>query len=325
MVSFFQYGEVIVKRKLLVNILLIFLVLLLSNTAVRSQSDNLALGADPTESDTGWGGGVYPWDMVDGLNLYPDWQHGLAFTGGKIPYIEPCGWRQATLNFKKMVTFNRVMIWHHGTDHIPTAFNLSYWNGSSWVNTGGTMTIRTDLTTPAPGAAGAGSTPTEHLFPAVTGSKVRFEMNNCDINHGWIYEFEVFNDNHAPVCTTAFPSVKSLWPPFHWMVPVKVLGVTDMDRDRLIMTITGIFQDEPTKKLWHGDMAPDGRIIGNAWVALRAERNGKGDGRVYHINFKAEDNRGGVCTGSVLVSVNHDQSKKGQAVDNGPRYDSRAR
>lgn len=45
-----------------------------------------------TESDTGWGGGVYPWDMVDGLNLYPDWQHGLAFTGGKIPYIEPCGY-----------------------------------------------------------------------------------------------------------------------------------------------------------------------------------------------------------------------------------------
>src|SRR3954449_6253403 len=36
----------------------------------------------PLQSDTGWGGGSYPWDIVDGLHTYADWAHGLAFTGG---------------------------------------------------------------------------------------------------------------------------------------------------------------------------------------------------------------------------------------------------
>ncbi len=183
------------KSEKLFSLLLVTLALLLSISVTSAKSNNLALGADPTESDTGWGGGVYPWEMVDGQTYYSTWDHGLAFTGGIMNYVAPCGWRQATLNFGTMKTFNRVMIWHHGLDHIPTIFNLLYWDGSSWKNTGGTYSIRNDLTTPPTGVPGYGATPTEHIFPTVTGSKVRFELNNCNITHGWIYEFEVFHDN----------------------------------------------------------------------------------------------------------------------------------
>jgi hypothetical protein len=157
---------------------------------------NLALGADTSESDSGWGGGASPADMVDGSTYYTDtWAHGLAFTGGTGNWAgEPCGARQATLDFGTPQTFERVLVWHHGTDHIPTTYHLEVWDGSSWSTVGGSSSVRWDLEVPPQGAFGWGATPTEQIFPPVTGSKVRFALNNCNITHGWIYEFEVFGD-----------------------------------------------------------------------------------------------------------------------------------
>lgn len=305
------------------NILLIALALLAVQAPVQAQSVNIALGANPLESDPGWGGGNHPWEMVDGLTLYSDWPHGLAFTGGIASEGgQPCGWRQATLNFGTMKTFSRAMIWHHGTDHIPTIFNLLYWNGSAWLPTGGAYSVRYDLTTPPPGMAGAGSTPTEHIFAPVTGSKIRFEMNNCNINHGWIYEFEVFSDNHPPVCSGAAASDTSLWPPEHQLVQIAVTGVTDPDGDPVMITVTSIYQDEPVNGLGDGDTAPDGFGVGAALAEIRAERSGTGDGRFYYIGFTADDGRGAACTGTVEVKVNRDKGKKHAAVGGGPLYDS---
>jgi hypothetical protein len=53
---------------------------------------------------------------------------------------------------------------------------------------------------------------------------------------------------------------------------------------------------------------------------LRAERDGSGNGRVYTIFFTADDGKGGTCTGSVKVSVPHDNG--GTAIDDGPNFDS---
>ncbi len=179
------------------------------NNSNPAQPINIALGANPTESDHGWGGGTNAWDMVDGIKAYGnEWARGLAFTGGSLPYIEPCGVRQATINFGSMKAFNRVMIWHHGIDHIPAIYNLQYWNGRAWITIrGGTRTVRYDLTTPD--SQGAASTPTEDIFHIVVGSKVRFQFDNCGFSvvvppqrivHGWIYEFEVFRDNQRQIC-----------------------------------------------------------------------------------------------------------------------------
>jgi|GEM_PF-4198776 hypothetical protein len=187
--------------------LLLILALLSFSSVANAHNDskqpvNIALGANPTESDPGWGGGTNAWDMVDGIKAYGnEWAHGLAFTGGSLPYIEACGVRQATLNFGRMKVFNRVLIWHHGIDHIPAIYNLQYWNGRAWITIHGARTVRYDLTTPD--SQGAASTPTENIFHMVVGSKVRFQFDNCGysvvvpqqrIVHGWIYEFEVFKD-----------------------------------------------------------------------------------------------------------------------------------
>ncbi len=126
--------------------------------------------------------------------------------------------------------------------------------------------------------------------------------------------------NQPPVCTSAAASQSILWPPNHKLVPITITGVTDPDNDPVTIVITGITQDEPTEGLGDGDTAPDGFGVGTAEARLRAERSGLGNGRVYAISFRAEDGKGGSCTGVVRVGVPHD--KKDTPVDDGQIYDS---
>src|SRR5262245_57511312 len=94
---------------------------------------NLALNPSCTaypssdESDSGWGGGWNHCEINDGRRAYDSWDHGLAFCGGRLNYCgQPCGWRQATINFGAIQTFDRVVIWHHGTIHTPLAPRIDY-------------------------------------------------------------------------------------------------------------------------------------------------------------------------------------------------------
>ena len=71
--------------------------------------------------------------------------------------------------------------------------------------------------------------------------------------------------------------------------------------------------------------SPDARWVDDRMdaVYLRAERSGRGDGRVYRITFTAsreEDEK--ECTGTVRVGVPHDQGKGSTPSDSGGTYDS---
>jgi hypothetical protein len=56
---------------------------------------------------------------------------------------------------------------------------------------------------------------------------------------------------------------------------------------------------------------------------VRADRDGNGDGRVYHIFFTADDGQGGICEGEVRTAiVSHDQGGDLDAIDGGALYDS---
>jgi hypothetical protein len=57
-------------------------------------------------------------------------------------------------------------------------------------------------------------------------------------------------------------------------------------------------------------------------LLLRAERDGNGDGRVYHIQFTVSDPEGASCSGEVTVCVPHDQGHGGQCGDQGPLFPS---
>jgi cysteine-rich repeat protein len=130
--------------------------------------------------------------------------------------------------------------------------------------------------------------------------------------------------NLPPDCRDAEPTVASLWPPNHRVVDVGILGVVDPDDDPVAITVLGVAQDEPVDDTGDGHTCPDAVGVGGPSAGVRAERSGRGDGRVYHVAFAADDGRGGTCTGEVDVCVPHDQGRGAACVDQGALYDATA-
>jgi hypothetical protein len=129
-----------------------------------------------------------------------------------------------------------------------------------------------------------------------------------------------FVANHPPATDAARALVSELWPANHDLEPVTIVGVTDPDTDAVTITVTGVTQDEPLDDLGDGTTCPDATIAGGA-ASVRAERSGRGNGRVYEISFVADDGRGGSTPGSVKVHVPHDH--RGQAfTDDGQTVNS---
>ena len=122
-----------------------------------------------------------------------------------------------------------------------------------------------------------------------------------------------------PICTSAQPTVSSLWAPDQTMVPVSLVGITDPNNDPITITYPTVTQDEPIKGLFKKDLSPDAAVSGQQ-ILLRAERWDKGDGRVYEVHFTATDTKDGSCSGTYKVRVPH--SKKDTAVDSGQVYNS---
>jgi hypothetical protein len=135
-----------------------------------------------------------------------------------------------------------------------------------------------------------------------------------------LYDLTVAVGNEAPNCSKAAPSVASLWPPNHKFERISIVGVTEPEGGGTPIQITGIRQDEPVDDKADGNTSPDGQGVGTASAEVRAERSGKGDGRVYHISFTATDAGGLTCSGTVQVGVPHD--KKDTPIDGGPIHDS---
>lgn len=130
----------------------------------------------------------------------------------------------------------------------------------------------------------------------------------------------VANINDQPTVTNAQPSLATLWPPDHSMLKASILGIVDPNNNATI-TITGVTQDEATNGLGDGDTAIDAIISADRTsVLLRAERSGRGDGRVYRIAFTASDFEGS-ASGVIKVRVPHNK-KSEMAVDGGERFDS---
>ena len=118
-------------------------------------------------------------------------------------------------------------------------------------------------------------------------------------------------DTTPPVIVAVSADPNVLWPPNHKMVNVRVMArVTDTCSDTT-WKIIRVTSNEPVNGLGDGDTAPDWVITGDHTLQLRAERSGKGTGRVYTITVQAKDTSGNLSeTKTVTVKVPKSQEDK---------------
>jgi len=103
--------------------------------------------------------------------------------------------------------------------------------------------------------------------------------------------------NRAPDCSGVRATPDSLWPPNRHLRAISLSGASDPDGDAVTVAVTDVTHDEGDAA---GDWSPGDTA---AEVLLRAERDPKGDGRLYTIAFEISDEHGARCTGEARVTV----------------------
>jgi hypothetical protein len=113
------------------------------------------------------------------------------------------------------------------------------------------------------------------------------------------------NDTELPVVSAATVDKPSLWPPLHQMETVTV-NYTATDNCGVTCTLS-VTSNEPVDGLGDGDASPDWIIIDAHHVQLRAERSGKGNGRIYTITVTCKDAANNTVVKTVTVQVPKNQ------------------
>lgn len=126
----------------------------------------------------------------------------------------------------------------------------------------------------------------------------------------------IVQDTTAPVIDSLSASPDVLWPPNHKMVPVALdVAASDNCDPDPVCGITAVSSNEPEVGQGDGKKAPDWEITGPLTLKLRAERSGKGSGRVYTITVRSTDFAGNFTEQQVTVTVPHDQREEGPGPD----------
>jgi len=99
-----------------------------------------------------------------------------------------------------------------------------------------------------------------------------------------------------------------LWPANHKMVKITPSWtVSDNCDESPDVTLVSITMNEEDDAKGDGHTSDDIQISANGSIYLRAERSGKGSGRVYTITYRAVDDAGNVVVDSATVKVPHDR------------------
>jgi hypothetical protein len=109
------------------------------------------------------------------------------------------------------------------------------------------------------------------------------------------------------------PHDLKLWPPNHKFHDIAVSDCVDIvgacPNERLSARFIWASSDEPTDSIGDGNHQPDIVVSPNCQrVALRSERQGTSDGRVYNLGVLVVDGEGAEIETTCTVSVAHDQS-----------------
>ena len=109
----------------------------------------------------------------------------------------------------------------------------------------------------------------------------------------------------TPPAISGLPEGCTLWPPNHRMVDVATVSA-DGGASPLASFSVAVASSEPANAA-EADIATAGAGLGPRTVSVRAERSGKGGGRVYSITAQAADAAGNTARASANCVVPHNQ------------------
>jgi hypothetical protein len=107
-----------------------------------------------------------------------------------------------------------------------------------------------------------------------------------------------------------------LWPPNHTMVDVVITANANDNSGCTVTLDATVTSNEPEYGLRGGDLGPDwtqpviDQDTGVLYMQLRAERSGRGKGRIYTVTITATDCSGNVSTAKVKIRVPHDKDNE---------------
>jgi sugar lactone lactonase YvrE len=107
-----------------------------------------------------------------------------------------------------------------------------------------------------------------------------------------------------------------LWPPNHQMVNIVIATYATDNSGSPVALNAAVTSNEPENGLGDGDIGPDwdqmvvDKNTGMIYLRLRAERSGRGSGRVYTVTIAATDISGNTSASTVNITVPHDMAKK---------------
>ena len=116
-------------------------------------------------------------------------------------------------------------------------------------------------------------------------------------------------DTTPPTVHSVMASPSELWPPNHKMRDITIVAdVTDLCTS-VSCEITKVTSSEDVNGRGDGNTEPDWVITDDLKLKVRAERSGRGVGRVYWITIECEDEQGNMASRTVEVTVPHDRGK----------------
>jgi uncharacterized delta-60 repeat protein len=153
-----------------------------------------------------------------------------------------------------------------------------------------------------PFGAASGVNPTV-LLPLGTSSIAVTVADTADSSTTALTQVTIV-DTTAPNIGTLVASPSRLRSHDHKMVPVTaVVSAADVCSAATTCRIVSVSSNEPVDGQGRGDKAPDWEITGTLTVELRAERAGKGTGRIYTITVECTDASGNKSSKPVTVAV----------------------
>ena len=116
------------------------------------------------------------------------------------------------------------------------------------------------------------------------------------------------NDTTPPDFSELTVTPAVLWPPNHKMILVTpAWDVNDIADEEVDVQFKDVLVNEPDNGRGDGNTNDDVQVQPDGTIYLRAERSGRGDGRIYTLIYEAIDDCGNVSERSVTVTVPHDK------------------